>query len=315
MARTVRVGTRGSALALWQTHWTIDRLKELEPDINFEVMRIKTQGDIILDVSLNKIGGKGLFTKEIENALFENQIDLAVHSLKDLPTELPEGLTIGAITERVDPRDALISKNGKGLADLPEGAKVGTSSLRRVSQLKNLRPDLECLTIRGNVDTRLRKLVETDLDAIVMAAAGLARLGFSDRIIEYLPVEVSLPAVGQGALGIEIRQGDAETASLVGRLNHRLTEAATTAERALLRRLGGGCQVPIGAHGSVKGARMTLLGLVASPEGDQIIRSSLEGPAERAQALGVELAEKLIEMGAGKILSRVLGYEVQPGGA
>lgn len=316
MSGVVRVGTRGSALALWQTNWVINQLRMLEPDREFEIIRIKTQGDLVLDVSLNKIGGKGLFTKEIENSLLENQIDLAVHSLKDLPTELPPGLMIGAISRREDARDALVSANGEKLGELPLGASIGTSSLRRGAQLLNHRPDLDIRMIRGNVETRLRKLTTEKLNAVVMAAAGLVRLGLVNRISEFLSFEVSLPAVGQGALGIEIRDGDEATAELVGKLNHPETETAAKAERALLRRLGGGCQVPIGALGEISdGGRLSLHAMVASPDGNRVVRSCIEGAVSESEILGLRLAEKLIEMGAEEILRQVQGCEVPPGGA
>lgn len=298
------MGTRGSALARWQTDWVVTRLKALVPDREFVVQVIKTVGDAVTDRPLAQIGGRGVFTKEIETALLAGEIDLAVHSLKDLPTELPAGLTIGAITERGEVRDALVSRLGCGWRDLPPGARVGTSSLRRAAQLRAGRPDLQIVDLRGNVDTRLRKAMTDAYDAIVLAAAGLIRLGLSDRITEYLPLAVMLPAVGQGALAVEVRASDREIGGLVLRLDHAPTRAATTAERAFLRALGGGCQVPVAAYGEVSGGTLHLRGLIASPDGRRVIRGETTGEARQAVPVGSELAGRLLAEGGQELLTR-----------
>jgi hydroxymethylbilane synthase len=289
------IGSRGSQLALWQARWVQARLLTLGLESRIEI--IKTTGDRVTSVPLSSVGGKGLFTKEIEEALLAREVDLAVHSLKDLPTELPEGLQITAIPEREDPRDAMV---GKKLAELREDAKVGTSSLRRSAQLRRLRPDLQVESIRGNVDTRLRKLDEGQYEAIVLAAAGLTRLGWSSRIAEALDPEVMCPAVGQGALAVETRVGE-DTLRV---LDHPDTRAAVTAERALLLSLGGGCQTPIGAYARVEGERLYLLGIVLSADGADSVRDSSEGPASEAQRIGQELGVKLRRQGADGILNR-----------
>ncbi|HEY3315634.1 MAG TPA: hydroxymethylbilane synthase [Bacillota bacterium] len=301
----VRVGSRESALAIKQTEWVVARLQGRHPGLRCEIVGIKTKGDRILDVSLSKIGGRGLFTKEIEAALVEGRIDLAVHSLKDMPTVLPAGLVIAAVTEREDPRDVLVGRRGLTLATLPRSAKVGTSSLRRAAQLKHYRPDLQIVPIRGNLATRLRKMDEEGLDAIVLAAAGLRRLGLDDQITDYLPESVCLPAVGQGALAIEAREGDRVVADIVGPLNDAATAASVAAERGFLRRLGGGCQVPIGALGQYSDGRVHLAGVVADPEGVEAVRGELEGPADEAEAIGAKLAGELLANGARGILARV----------
>lgn len=305
MAREIIIGTRDSALAMWQTNWVVDNLKKLNPDYTFKIISMKTQGDKILDVALAKIGDKGLFTKELEVAMLNKEIDLAVHSMKDLPTVLPEGLIIGAICERFDPRDVLVSRNGLKLADMPPGAKIGTSSLRRCSQLLNYRPDFNLVSLRGNLNTRMAKLERENMDGIILAAAGIERLGWGDRITERIPFEVSLPAVGQGSIGIEIRGDDEEVSRVVQKLNHQASELSIKAERAMLRKLEGGCQIPIGALGRVEEGRLTLQGLVASLDGRELIRDTVSGPAENAAALGQELADKLIARGADRILKEV----------
>jgi hydroxymethylbilane synthase len=305
MAREIIIGTRDSALAMWQTNWVVDNLKKLNPDYTFKIISMKTQGDKILDVALAKIGDKGLFTKELEVAMLNKEIDLAVHSMKDLPTVLPEGLIIGAICERFDPRDVLVSRNGLKLADMPPGAKIGTSSLRRCSQLLNYRPDFHLVSLRGNLNTRMAKLERENMDGIILAAAGIERLGWGDRITERIPFEVSLPAVGQGSIGIEIRGDDEEVFCVVQKLNHQASELSIKAERAMLRKLEGGCQIPIGALGRVEEGMLTLQGLVASLDGRELIRDTVSGPAEKAAALGQELADKLIARGADKILKDV----------
>ena len=265
--RPLRIGTRGSALALWQAEWVKSQLLSGERELVVELVIIKTTGDKILDVPLAKVGGKGLFVKEIEEALLQGRADLAVHSVKDMPAELPEGLHLAAMPRREDPRDALISKNGAGLDKLPHRARVGTSSLRRAAQLLHLRPDLRIETLRGNVDTRLRKLESEGLDAIVLAAAGLKRMELSQVISEYLEPERILPAVGQGALGIETRIADLSTNEIVASLIHQQTVTTVRAERAFLKRLEGGCQVPIGAYATMEGETLILTGMVADLKG------------------------------------------------
>lgn len=307
MTKTIRVATRGSLLALTQTGWVVDRLREAHPGTEFATEVFKTVGDKILDVALNKIGGKGLFTKELEDALLDGRADIAIHSLKDMPTEQPDGLIIGCVPERVDPRDAVVTADGRPFAELPAGAIIGTSSLRRVAQLMALRPDLSFTPIRGNIDTRLRKLAAGEASALVIAAAGLHRAGFADRITEYLNADVCLPAPGQGALAIELRAADDETARILGAIHHTVTFAAVTAERALLARLEGGCQVPIAAHAEVAGDQLRLKGLVATLDGSQILTWEDEGPVADPVALGNRVAEKLISLGGDTILNAVRG--------
>lgn len=304
---TIRVATRGSLLALTQTNWVIDRLRDAHPGTEFELTTFKTVGDRILDVALSKIGGKGLFTKELEDAMLEGRADLAVHSLKDMPTELPDGLVLGAVPLREDPRDVVISRDNIPFAELPAGAVVGTSSLRRVAQLKALRPDLDFQPIRGNIDTRLRKLDEGQASAIIMAASGLHRAGFTDRITEYLDPADCLPAPGQGALGIEIRGSDAKVGQLVSRIHDPATALETMAERALLARLEGGCQVPIGALATFEHGILHLEGLIASPDGAKIIRYEAEADAGRARHLGIQVAEWLLAHGGQEILAGLRG--------
>ncbi len=287
------IGSRGSQLALWQAHWIEARLATLGFESRIEV--IKTTGDRVTNVPLSSVGGKGLFTKEIEEALLARQVDLAVHSLKDLPTELPAGLQITAIPEREDPRDAMV---GSRLADLPQGATVGTSSLRRSAQLRRLRPDLLVESIRGNLDTRLRKLDEGQYAAILLAVAGLTRLGWSSRIAEMIEPEVMCPAVGQGALAVETRIGD----DVCRALDHAGTRAAVTAERALLSSLGGGCQTPIGAHARVEGHQLHLMAVVLSSDGAESIRHTAAGPVTEAERIGCELGDKLLRLGAARLL-------------
>jgi hydroxymethylbilane synthase len=301
------IGTRGSPLALWQASHVAERLRAAFPGLTVRLEPIKTTGDRILDVPLAKVGGKALFVKEIEEALLDRRVDLAVHSMKDVPTELPHGLTIGAITEREDPHDVLITRTGTRLADLPKGARVGTSSLRRQAQLLHHRPDLQILGLRGNLDTRIRKLTSEGLDAIVVAAAGVKRLGLMDRITEFLPPEVSLPAIGQGALGLEIRQGDPTGTATAAILDHRDSRAAVMAERAFLRRLGGGCQVPFAAHARILEDRVILRGLVATPDGTQLIAGERQGPRTEGEAVGAALAEALLSRGAAEIIRALLG--------
>jgi len=293
------IASRGSQLALWQARWVEARLGGLGHACRIEM--IKTTGDKITDVPLALVGAKGLFTKEIEEALLDGRADLAVHSLKDLPTELPAGLVLAAVPAREDPCDAVV---GRRLADLPRGAKVGTSSLRRAAQLRKLRPDLELESVRGNLDTRLRKLDEGRYDAILLAAAGLKRLGWAERIAEILPPELMCPAVGQGALAIETRASGAGFEAAAA-LDDAATRAAITAERALLASLGGGCQVPIGAHATVCGPRLRIQAIVAAPEGTQLVRRESEGPAGDAEAIGRTLGADLLAAGARQILAGV----------
>jgi hydroxymethylbilane synthase len=297
------IGSRGSQLALWQARWIESRLNELGAECRIEI--IKTTGDKITDVPLAKVGTKGLFTKELEEALLARTIDVAVHSLKDMPTDLPAGLVLRAIPERENVHDAMI---GSTLAGLKPGARVGTSSLRRAAQLKAARPDLEIADLRGNLDTRLRKLDEGRYDAIVLAAAGLRRLGWADRIAELLPVETMCPAVGQGALAVETRDED----SLVAKLDHEATRIAVTAERAVLSSLGGGCQVPIGAHATVDGGQVHVRAVVISPAGDRVIKGERRGPAADAEPMGRDLGAELIAQGGRDILDAVYGTSQAP---
>ncbi len=333
--RTVVIGTRGSQLALWQAEHVAGRLREIRSGLQVRLEAIRTTGDKILDVPLARVGGKALFVKEIEEALLSGQVDLAVHSMKDVPTELPAGLLIAAVPRREDAGDVLLSRTGARFRDLRRGAVVGTSSLRRQAQLLHARPDLQMIPLRGNLDTRIRKLESEGLDAIVLAAAGLKRLGLTHRITEILDPEVCLPAVGQGALGIEIRargtghrggkppdlgprtsdlgpgaaERDAEIDTLVASLDHRETHLAVFAERAILRRLGGGCQVPIAGHALVEGATLVLRGLVASPDGRRLIPAERRGPVSDGEALGTALAEDLLSRGGADILKTLMDGE------
>ena len=299
------IGSRGSQLALWQAKWIAARLAERGEETRIEI--IKTTGDKITDVPLAKVGTKGLFTKEIEEALLEGRIDLAVHSLKDLPTEVPAGLTIAAIPEREDPRDALV---GVTLQNLTAGAKVGTSSLRRAAQLRVIRKDLRIESVRGNLDTRVRKLDEGQYEAIVLAAAGLTRLGWAHRIAEILSPELMCPAVGQGALAVETRVGGPARDICAG-LDHAMTRAAVTAERAVLASLGGGCQVPIGAHAQVSNGMVQLIGVVISPDGEQVVRKSDQGAVVDAENVGRRVGAALLAEGAREILEQVYGAPVR----
>ncbi len=304
---TIVIGTRGSQLALWQAEWVQAQLKQMAPDLSVVLKRIQTSGDKIQDVPLAKVGGKGLFVKEIEEALLQKEIDLAVHSMKDVPAVLPSGLQIICVPEREDARDAWLAWNGNKLEALGLGGRVGTSSLRRQSQLLHVRPDLQIEMLRGNVDTRLRKLQEKHFDAIVLAASGLKRLGWDEHITECLPVDISLPAIGQGALGIEGREDDAFVIDLVSQLEHNSTRVAVTAERALLRRLEGGCQVPIAGHAVLHGDDLTLDGLVASLDGKRYVRYSLTGSMTEPMSIGTTVAEELLARGAQPILQEIYG--------
>lgn len=307
--KTVRIATRKSQLALWQANWVKGELERRNPGLGVELVLIVTKGDKILDVPLAQVGGKGLFVKEIEDALLDGRADIAVHSMKDVPTELPAGLHLAVICEREDPRDAWFSRNGTPLRDTPQGARVGTSSLRRQTQLRALRPDLVFENLRGNVDTRLRKLEEGQYDAIVLAAAGVKRLGFAGRVTEYLPTEVTLPAIGQGAVGIECRRTDRDTNALIAPLRHPATWTAVLAERAFLATLQGGCQVPIAAFAELQDGQVHLRGLVGSLDGQTVIGGSRVGSPVDAESMGIELAEELLDRGAREILEEVYLYQ------
>ncbi|MFZ3072060.1 MAG: hydroxymethylbilane synthase [Thermodesulfobacteriota bacterium] len=306
--KLLKIGTRASMLALWQANWVKSEI-EKRHGLTVELVKIKTTGDKITDVPLAKVGGKGLFVKEIEEALLSREVDLAVHSMKDVPTVFPEGLFLKAITKREDPRDALISRHGKKLLELPKGANIGTSSLRRQSQLLKARPDLNIGQLRGNLDTRLKKLEQGVYDAIILAGAGLNRLGLAEKITELIEPDVMLPAIGQGALGIETRTDDAYVNGLVEFFDHHDTSVAVRAERAMLKRLDGGCQVPIAAYGIVKGDELRLTGLVASVDGLRIIKDVISGKATDAETLGVTLGERLLKAGAKEILDELYRVE------
>jgi len=304
MDRKIIVGSRKSKLALTQTKWFIRQLEALGLPYTFEIKEIVTKGDRIVDVMLSKVGGKGLFVKEIEQALLDGEIDFAVHSIKDMPAELPAGLFIGCIPKRVDPRDALISNGGLTLDQLPHGAVVGTSSLRRSAQLLRYRPDLQIKWIRGNIDTRLQKLKDQEYDAIILAAAGLERMGWKEDVVtEYLSIGTCLPAVGQGALGIECRVSDQEVIQLLQRVHDTESGIIVQAERAFLHKIEGGCQVPVAAHGKLHDGIIQLTGLVGSPDGTLIIQDTVSGADPTS--VGVELASLLKEKGATEILDKV----------
>ena len=305
MPSELKIGTRGSQLALFQANWVKDQLSRAHPDLNVTLVKIKTTGDKIQDVPLAKIGGKGLFVKEIEESLLQRKVDLAVHSIKDVPTEFPQGLHLSVITKREDPRDVFISRDGRTLKDLPRGAKIGTSSLRRQAQLLHFRNDLELIPLRGNLDTRLKKLKTMDLDGIVLALAGVRRLGLEERVTEIIPADISLPAIGQGALGIETRVDDKEVEAQIRFLNDRDASVAVTAERAFLKKLEGGCQVPLAAYARPDGMTLYVEGLVGSTDGKRLIRHRVEGPIENPEALGVKLAAILLGKGAKEILDEV----------
>jgi len=300
-----RIGTRGSKLALAQSEWVKREVQTRHPEVRVELVKIKTKGDKILDSPLSKIGGKGLFVKEIEDALLKNDVDLAVHSLKDVPAELQEGLTISVYPKREDPRDAFVSRHFKAVKDLPQGASVGTSSLRRSAQLLHMRPDLHIVPLRGNVDTRLRKLDSGDLQAIVLATAGLKRLGLSDRITTPLSPEAVLPAIGQGVLGLELRADDEKTRNLISFLNDLETELAARAERAFLKELEGGCQVPLAGYARVERDLMVMDGMVAELDGSKILRQEIRGAKDKPEELGIALARRLLSAGADRILEKI----------
>lgn len=300
-----KIGTRGSKLALAQSEWIKEKIEERHTDVRVELVMIKTTGDKILDSPLSKIGGKGLFVKEIEEALLNKHIHMAVHSMKDVPAELPDELMLCSFPEREDPRDAFISLKDKSIENLPQGSTVGTSSLRRSAQLLHMRSDLDIIALRGNVDTRLRKLESRDVRAIILAAAGLKRLGLADRITSIIPSEQVLPAIGQGALGLEVRRDDHETISLLDFLNHEPTEITVCAERAFLKKLEGGCQVPIAAFAVLNANIVHLRGMVAELDGSRIIRDEISGNTHQAEEIGINLAKRLLDAGAGDILSSI----------
>jgi len=308
--RTLRIGTRASALALWQANWVKDELEKRYPDLDVSLTKIKTQGDKILDVPLAMVGGKGLFVKEIQEAMLRNEVDIAVHSMKDVPTFFPDGTGLRCITEREDPRDIAILRPGyTSFSAIRQNGRIGTSSLRRKAQLLNLRPDLEMVDIRGNVQTRIKKLEDDNLDAVILAAAGMHRLGFTDQIGEYFDPKVCLPAIGQGALGLESRLDDTVTNDLIDFFNHPPTSYAVTAERAVLSTLEGGCQVPIAAFGTVSGDQLELTGLVSDVLGQKMLKETMSCHVDQAVETGVALAKKLLEQGAGEILNEVYGCD------
>lgn len=303
--KTLKIATRQSPLALWQANYVKDRLQQLYPDLIVELVPMVTKGDVILDSPLAKIGGKGLFVKELENALLNKEADIAVHSMKDVPMQFPEGLGLAVICKREDPRDAFVSNSYRTFAELPQGAVVGTSSLRRQCQLKALRPDLDIRSLRGNVGTRLSKLDNGDYDAIILASAGLIRLGLADRIASFIEVEQSLPAAGQGAVGIECRTDDVQVKQLLAPLADAETTCCVLAERAMNNHLQGGCQVPIGGYAVLQQGQLYLRALVGNVDGSQIIRAEGKSAVKNADVLGVQIAEQLLAQGADKILQSI----------
>ncbi len=305
MKSLIRIGTRGSKLALWQANWVKNALEKRFGEIVVEIVKIKTRGDKILDVPLARVGGKGLFVKEIEQALLEKSIDLAVHSMKDMPAVTPAGLEIRAVPERENPRDVLISLTGKTIDQLPPGAVIGTSSLRRRAQLLHLRPDLKIKSLRGNLDTRLKKLESGEFDGIILAAAGIHRLGAADKVTQYMEFETILPAVGQGALCLETRNGDPLIGPFIDALDHGPTRTAVEAERAFLARLEGGCQVPIAAHARIENEALEIVGLVADLNGRHLIKAGKKGKTGESLELGLAVAEVLLAKGAQKILEQL----------
>lgn len=305
LEKTLKIATRQSPLALWQANYVKDRLQQLYPDLTIELVPMVTKGDVILDSPLAKIGGKGLFVKELENALLTQEADIAVHSMKDVPMQFPEGLGLAVICQREDPRDAFVSHSYRTFAELPQGAVVGTSSLRRQCQLKALRPDLNIRSLRGNVGTRLSKLDNGDYDAIILASAGLIRLGLADRIASFIDVEQSLPAAGQGAVGIECRTDDAQVQALLAPLADAETTYCVRAERAMNNHLQGGCQVPIGGYAVLQQGQLYLRALVGDIDGSRIIRAEGKSAVENAEVLGVQIAEQLLAQGADKILQAI----------
>ena len=305
LGKTLKIATRQSPLALWQANYVKDRLQQQYPDLTVELVPMVTKGDVILDSPLAKIGGKGLFVKELENALLNKEADIAVHSMKDVPMQFPEGLGLAVICQREDPRDAFVSNSYRTFAELPQGAVVGTSSLRRQCQLKALRPDLDIRSLRGNVGTRLSKLDNGDYDAIILASAGLIRLGLADRIASFIDVEQSLPAAGQGAVGIECRTDDMQVQDLLAPLADAETTYCVRAERAMNNHLQGGCQVPIGGYAVLQQGQLYLRALVGDIDGSRIIRAEGKSAVENAEVLGVQIAEQLLAKGADKILQAI----------
>ena len=297
-----KIGTRGSKLALIQTNFVADILKIIIPQATIDIRIIKTSGDIMQDVSLLKIGGQGVFVKEIEDALLSRKIDLAVHSMKDVPGEIPEELMFAAILPREDVRDVLVARDNIKMEFMPKGAKIGTGSQRRGAQIKALLPDVNIVPLRGNIDTRLKKIETENLTGVILAAAGMKRMGLTEKITQFLPVETMLPAVGQGALGLQIRKADAELVKICARMNDAATAAEVTAERSFLRGLGGGCLLPIAALGKLDGQRLSLEGMLAAPNGTTVIREKINGAKEEAEELGKKLAEIILEKGGTKLL-------------
>lgn len=307
MTELVRIATRQSPLALWQAEYVKSRLQDMHPGLQVELVKMVTQGDKILDTPLAKVGGKGLFVKELETGMLAGEADIAVHSMKDVPVSFPEGLCLAVVCPRENPFDAFVSNQFASIEDLPQGAKVGTSSMRRQCQLRAWRPDLQILDLRGNVNTRLRKLDEDQYDAIILACAGLIRLGFADRIKQQIPDSISLPAIGQGAVGIEARSGDDRILQLIAGLNDDDTATRVAAERAMNLRLEGGCQVPIGGFATLEGDQVYLRGLVGRPDGTSIIRGEIRGTRDQVEQIGTQLADELLAQGADKILAEVYG--------
>ncbi|MCP4022753.1 MAG: hydroxymethylbilane synthase [Desulfobacteraceae bacterium] len=305
MKKNIRIGTRGSQLALWQANYIRTRIETLFEGIEVDIVTIKTKGDRITDRPLAMVGGKGLFVKEIENALLEERVDLAVHSMKDMPGQLPEGLVIGAIPERENPFDVLLSKDNILLSDYKKGAKVGTSSLRRGSQMKHARPDLDIVSIRGNLDTRIRKLKAGEYDAIVLAAAGILRLGLKDEITEYLDESLMIPAVGQGALCIETRENDPAMAPILEKLDHGQTRVCVSGERAFLRQIEGSCHIPVACFGKMENDQVFLTSLVASEDGQTLVKESILSPLNQVEKYGMVLADQLLEKGGKEILENL----------
>lgn len=301
----IKIGTRGSKLALAQANAVIESLKKTAPEIIAEICVIKTSGDIMQDVSLMKIGGQGVFVKEIEEALLAGTIDLAVHSMKDVPGEIPEGLTFAAILPREDVRDVLVARGNRKIEFMPRGARIGTGSLRRGAQIQSMLPDVTIVPLRGNIDTRLKKIETENLAGIILAAAGMKRLGYIEKITQYLPIELMLPAVGQGALGLQIRNTDSDFAKVLAQLSHAPTAAEITAERSYLRALGGGCRLPIAAFGKLEGHELSLEGLVAAPDGASVVRDKVRGTITEAEELGKRLADMIMEKGGSKLLNLV----------
>lgn len=310
-SKTIRIGTRGSQLALWQANWVKSQLEKLYPETRIELEVIKTSGDKILDVPLAQVGGKGLFVKEIEQALMDGHIDIAVHSMKDMPGDLPEALCIGVIPERAVPYDILISRGNKRIKDLPAGARIGTSSYRRASQMLYRHPDFKIHPLRGNLDTRIKKLTSENLDAIILAGAGVMRLDLESMISEYIDPDIILPAVGQGALCVEVRKNDPSIHELIAPLDHEASNRIVTGERAFLKRLEGGCQVPMAAFGRIEAGTLTLAGMVAETDGSIMYHETVSGSVSQAETIGDDLAGRLIDMGADQILAR-LSEEAHP---